>query len=87
MPPPSAPSVIPSSFGRVFVAKHKPSGAVTAIKALSKAQMVKIKQVSHARTEKVILSTLNHPFCIQMYGACQDDACVYLVLEYVCGGE
>ena len=44
-------------------------------------------QVSHAKTEKNILAQLDFPFVISMFGSCQDNECVYFVLEYVCGGE
>ena len=37
------------SFGRVSVARHKATGAICAIKALSKAHVVKNQQASVAR--------------------------------------
>jgi serine/threonine protein kinase len=75
------------SFGRVHLAKHKKTGAVTAIKMLSKSQILKTKQVSHIKAEKDILDTVGYPFLVNMLGSFQDEERLYLVLEYVVGGE
>lgn len=38
-------------------------------------------------SEKTILSALNHPFIVTMAGTFQDPRYLYMVLEYVVGGE
>ncbi|CAM6015785.1 unnamed protein product [Sphagnum balticum] len=81
------PVVGTGSFGRVHVAHHIPTGQVCATKSLSKAAIVKTKQVEHVKQEKAILARLDYPFIVNLLGCCQDDKCVHLVLEYVCGGE
>jgi len=75
------------SFGRVHVAKHLPTGKVCAVKILSKAKIIQTKQVQHVKQERDILSTINHPHIVNLLGYFQDSKCLYLVLEYVCGGE
>jgi len=75
------------SFGRVHVAKHIPTGKVCAVKILSKAKIIQTKQVQHVKQERDILSTINHPHIVNLLGYFQDSKCLYLVLEYVCGGE
>ncbi|KAL4424995.1 hypothetical protein ABPG77_002880 [Micractinium sp. CCAP 211/92] len=75
------------SFGRVSLARHHGTGMVCAIKALSKAHIVKNQQISHLRSERDILRLLDHPLVVRMLGCCQDDQCVYFVMEYVPGGE
>lgn len=44
-------------------------------------------QVQHLKAEREVLKLLNHPFVVRMLGSFQDSACVYFVMEYVCGGE
>ncbi|PRW56166.1 cAMP-dependent kinase catalytic subunit beta isoform X6 [Chlorella sorokiniana] len=75
------------SFGRVSLARHRASGLVCAIKALSKAHIVKNQQIAHLRSERDILRALDHPLLVRMHGCFQDEQCVYFVMEYVPGGE
>lgn len=50
------------SFGRVLIARHKTKGIVCALKMLSKAQMLKTKQVSHVMAEKRVLMKVGIKF-------------------------
>ncbi len=75
------------SFGRVRFAKHKASKTRWAIKALKKCEVVRLQQVEHCLAEKAILLSLDHPFVVKLGGRFQDDRYLYLVLEYVMGGE
>ena len=75
------------SFGRVPLGTHKQTGTVCAIKQLSKSQILKTKQVQHIKAEKTILEAVNFPFLVNMYASFQDPECLYMVLEYVVGGE
>jgi len=60
---------------------------MTAIKMLSKSQILKTKQVSHIKAEKNILAEVSYPFLVNLFGSFQDDERLYFVLEYVVGGE
>jgi len=75
------------SFGRVRLAKHKSSGNYVAIKALKKAEIIRIKQVDHVISENNILGAISHPFIVNMYGFSQDNRYLYFVLEFIAGGE
>ena len=44
-------------------------------------------QVAHVKAEKETLLHMDHQCIIKLYGTFQDDQCVYLVMEYVSGGE
>jgi serine/threonine protein kinase len=46
-----------------------------------------VVQVAHIRAEKETLKQVDHPFLVNMYSSFQDEECVYLVMEYVPGGE
>ncbi|GLJ24573.1 hypothetical protein SUGI_0469530 [Cryptomeria japonica] len=75
------------SYGRVQIARYIRTGQVCAIKALSKAQILREKQYDHVKQEKDILQKIDFPFIVNLLGYAQDKECIYLILEYVCGGE
>ncbi len=75
------------SFGRVKLSKHKGSGKYWATKILKKAEIIKLKQVDHIMNETNILASIEHPFIIYMDGFTQDERYLYLVLEFIQGGE
>lgn len=75
------------SFGRVRLAKRKSDGVYVAIKSLKKHEIMKLKQVDHVISENNILASISHPFLVSMDGFTQDSKYLYLVLEFICGGE
>merc|ERR1719210_2370189 len=76
------------AFGRVrFVTYNKEPRKYYALKTLKKQAIIKMKQVDHIMSEKAILKTLKHPFIVNMYGSFHDQRFIYMVLEYVIGGE
>lgn len=44
-------------------------------------------QIIHLKAERDVLRMVNHPGLVNFLGGFQDEACVYFVMEYVCGGE
>ncbi|KAJ3001928.1 UNVERIFIED_CONTAM: camp-dependent protein kinase catalytic subunit, partial [Siphonaria sp. JEL0065] len=77
------------SFGRVHLAYHLASNTYVALKVLRKHDVVKLKQVEHTLDEKRILEALSNgcPFLVHLYGSFMDNEHLYLVLEYIQGGE
>ncbi|CAE8726838.1 unnamed protein product, partial [Polarella glacialis] len=75
------------AFGRVRFVTHKASGKYYALKTLKKAAIIKMKQVDHIVSEKAILEKLNHPFIVNMYGSFHDARYIFMILEYIVGGE
>eukprot|EP01017_Pseudomicrothorax_dubius_P046202 TRINITY_DN8106_c0_g1_i3.p1 TRINITY_DN8106_c0_g1~~TRINITY_DN8106_c0_g1_i3.p1 ORF type:complete len:281 (-),score=88.91 TRINITY_DN8106_c0_g1_i3:204-1046(-) len=57
------------------------------MKILKKAEIIRLKQVDHIMSEYKILGMINHPFIVNLEGFCQDDRYLYLVLEFISGGE
>ena len=43
--------------------------------------------MAHSNNEKHILETVAHPFLVNMWGTFQDDVNLYMVMDYVPGGE
>lgn len=76
------------SYGKVILVKHEPSGNLYAQKQLKKASMiVNVKNYERTLTERTILEKVIHPNVVKLYYALQDFDKVYLMLEYLQGGE
>ena len=75
------------SFGRVKLAVKNVDGSYWAVKILKKIEILKLKQVDHMKSEITILSMIDHPFLIKMDGIAQDSKYLYILLEYIAGGE
>lgn len=75
------------AFGRVILVKSRESEEYAAVKIMEKAKVVKLQQVEHTLTEKRILGAVDFPFLIYMVTHFKDNSNLYLVLQFVCGGE
>ncbi|KAF7549585.1 hypothetical protein G7046_g8299 [Stylonectria norvegica] len=75
------------SFGRVHLVQSKHNQRFYAVKVLKKAQVVKMKQVEHTNDERRMLSDVKHPFLITLWGTFQDCRNLYMVMDFVEGGE
>ncbi|ESL10075.1 protein kinase A catalytic subunit [Trypanosoma rangeli SC58] len=58
-----------------------------ALKILKKQEVLRMKQVEHILAESSILQELNHPFIVNMLKGFMDNDRLYLLLEFVAGGE
>jgi protein kinase A len=75
------------SFGRVHLVQSKHNQRFYAVKVLKKAQVVKMKQVEHTNDERRMLSDVKHPFLITLWGTFTDTKNLYMVMDFVEGGE
>ncbi|KIK69040.1 hypothetical protein GYMLUDRAFT_633267 [Collybiopsis luxurians FD-317 M1] len=75
------------SFGRVHLVRSKHNLRFYAIKVLQKEKIVRMKQVEHTNNEQEILSDISHPFIINLWGTFQDATNLYMVMDFVPGGE
>jgi serine/threonine protein kinase len=62
-------------------------GSLYAMKILRKSHLVRRRQIERTKTERKVLSVLNHPFIMRLYYAFQTAEKLYLVLDYCPGGE
>lgn len=77
------------TFGRVRIVKLKgeTSRCPFALKMLKKSEILRLKQVQHVKSEKEILMMIEHPFIVTLVAAFQDSKRLYMLMEYVNGGE
>eukprot|EP00904_Undaria_pinnatifida_P006548 jgi/Undpi1/3022/HiC_scaffold_14.g06399.m1 len=75
------------TFGRVRLVRHLDNGNYYALKISKKASIIRMKQVEHVKNEVSLLSMIAHPAIVNMFGFFLDDTKLYLVMEYVEGGE
>merc|ERR1719188_2505905 len=54
---------------------------------MKKSEVVRLKQVDHVKAETGILAQISHPFIVNLLAAFQDERRLFLLLEYVNGGE
>ena len=57
------------------------------MKVLKKSVVQAKKQEDHTKTERRILEKINHPFIVSLQYAFQDDHKLYLVTQFMQGGE
>mmetsp|Transcript_13407 Transcript_13407/g.49816 ORF Transcript_13407/g.49816 Transcript_13407/m.49816 type:complete len:388 (-) Transcript_13407:292-1455(-) len=75
------------SFGKVMLVRHNESGVVYAIKTLKKIALVKRNQLLHTQTERFVLQHVQHPFLMHLHFAWQTEKKLYMVLDFMAGGE
>jgi protein kinase A len=75
------------SFGRVHLVQSNVNHLYYAMKVLSKELVVRKKQVEHTVNERSVLMAVDYPFLIKLWGTFQDAANLYMVMEFVSGGE
>ncbi|KAJ3090648.1 hypothetical protein HK102_003096 [Quaeritorhiza haematococci] len=75
------------TFGRVYLTRYRRTDQYYAMKVLKKVEVVRLKQVEHINSEKQILSQINFPFIVNLLCTFQDDKSLYMLEEYVVGGE
>ncbi|KAI8908983.1 kinase-like domain-containing protein [Gorgonomyces haynaldii] len=75
------------TFGRVYLCKIQKTERYFAMKTLRKVEIVRLRQVEHINSEKNILAKIKHPFIVNLLCTFQDEVNVYMLEEYVVGGE
>jgi len=75
------------AFGVVRLVQKVDTGHVYAMKVLRKAEMVEKEQVAHVRAERDILVEVDHTWVVKMFYSFQDSDALYLVMEFLPGGD
>lgn len=75
------------AFGEVILVRHRKNGGYYAMKKLRKADMLRKEQVNHAWSERHVLVAADHRFVCQLCYAFQNKDHLYLVMEFLPGGD
>ncbi|XP_071997376.1 ribosomal protein S6 kinase alpha-2 [Engystomops pustulosus] len=77
------------SYGKVFLVrkiKGSDSGMLYAMKVLKKATL-KVRDRVRSKMERDILAEVNHPFIVKLHYAFQTEGKLYLILDFLRGGD
>ncbi|KAI9218769.1 kinase-like domain-containing protein [Blastocladiella britannica] len=78
------------AFGEVRLTQKRDNGRIYAMKTLRKSEMVKKDQLAHVKAERDLLAMSvdqNSPWVVQLYFSFQDPIFLYLIMEFLPGGD
>ena len=75
------------TFGKVKLAKHEFTGHQVAVKILNKQKIKDLHVAEKIQREVQIMKLLHHPHIIKLYEVIPTATDIFLILEYVSGGE
>ncbi|KAK6939443.1 Protein kinase domain [Dillenia turbinata] len=75
------------AFGKVYLARKRATGDLFAMKVLKKLDMIRKNDIERILAERNILITVRNPFVVKFFYSftCRDN--LYLVMEYLNGGD
>eukprot|EP00262_Sarcandra_glabra_P016839 TRINITY_DN5605_c0_g3_i1.p1 TRINITY_DN5605_c0_g3~~TRINITY_DN5605_c0_g3_i1.p1 ORF type:complete len:567 (+),score=109.37 TRINITY_DN5605_c0_g3_i1:208-1908(+) len=75
------------AFGEVRLCREKTTGHVYAMKKLKKSEMLRRGQVEHVKAERNLLAEVDSACIVKLYCSFQDEEFLYLIMEYLPGGD
>lgn len=75
------------SYSLVTLVRKKDTGIMYAMKSIEKQRVLKEISVQQILSEKLILSSIDHPFLCKMYWAFHSMNKLHIIMEYYPGGE
>ncbi|KAJ7955922.1 Serine/threonine-protein kinase [Quillaja saponaria] len=75
------------AFGEVRLCREKKSGSIYAMKKLKKSEMLSRGQVEHVKAERNLLAEVASHCIVKLYYSFQDAEYLYLIMEYLPGGD
>ena len=75
------------AFGEVRLVSRKTDGKIYALKSLIKTEMFKKDQLAHVRAERDILAESDSPWVVKLHNTFQDSAYLYMLMEFLPGGD
>lgn len=74
-------------FGKVMQVRHRETLKIYAMKVLKKNELRRRRQVERTQTERTILAAVKHPFIVCLHYAFQNQQKLYMVMDFVQGGD
>lgn len=75
------------AFGKVLLVRNRLDKSLYAMKVLSKKLLKKKNNTQYMKSERDILTKVSHPFVVSLYFAFQSQSKLFLVMEFLQGGE
>ncbi|GMH56910.1 hypothetical protein TrLO_g11298 [Triparma laevis f. longispina] len=75
------------TFGRVWIVHHQKSKSTYALKMIDKSQVIRHHQEKGVMREKTIMSTISHPFIVNLITTFTDETNLYMLISLLQGGE
>eukprot|EP00036_Acanthoecidae_sp_10tr_P014489 CAMPEP_0206289884 /NCGR_PEP_ID=MMETSP0106_2-20121207/2340_1 /ASSEMBLY_ACC=CAM_ASM_000206 /TAXON_ID=81532 /ORGANISM="Acanthoeca-like sp., Strain 10tr" /LENGTH=1385 /DNA_ID=CAMNT_0053720439 /DNA_START=135 /DNA_END=4292 /DNA_ORIENTATION=+ len=75
------------AFGEVQLVKHRGTSAIYALKKLSKCEMIKKKATAFFWEERNIMAFTESPWLVKLHFAYQDHQHLYMVMDFMAGGN
>jgi len=75
------------AFGEVRLVQKTDTGKIYAMKTLKKEEMLKKEQLAHVRAERDVLAESNSHWVVQLFYSFQDPTYLYLIMEFLPGGD
>ena len=75
------------TYGRVTLVRDKTGGPTMALKQIQKAHIVRGGKVQNLILEKRVMQMMNHQFLLKLHRSFQDQSSIFLLTEFVQGGE
>lgn len=75
------------AFGEVRLCRAKSTGEIYAMKKLKKSDMLSRGQVEHVRSERNLLVEVDSRCIVKLFYSFQDSDFLYLIMEYLPGGD
>uniref|UniRef100_A0A669E2G2 Serine/threonine-protein kinase greatwall n=1 Tax=Oreochromis niloticus TaxID=8128 RepID=A0A669E2G2_ORENI len=75
------------AFGKVYLARKKCNARLYAIKVMKKADMVDKNMTNQLKAERDALALSKSPFVVHLFYSLQTATKIYLVMEYLIGGD
>lgn len=75
------------AFGEVRLVQKADTGKIYAMKLLRKDEMLKKDQLAHVRAERDVLAESDSPWVVQLFYSFQDPSYLYLIMEFLPGGD
>ncbi|PRQ27690.1 putative protein kinase AGC-NDR family [Rosa chinensis] len=75
------------AFSEVRLCHAKGTGEIFAMKKLKKSEMLSRGQVEHVRSERNLLAEVDSRCIVKLYYSFQDSDFLYLIMEYLPGGD
>jgi serine/threonine protein kinase len=75
------------AFGKVTICRCNKDGKVYAMKQMKKKEMRKKNQINHIKAERDVLALADTPWVVKLAYSFQDRKSLYLVMEFLAGGD